>query len=136
MILSQDATITRPSKLCTRVTNSTDIATMSRPTCSYFSSSAPFAMFPQVAGIPNSTGTPPAAQIPSFTASAICLKWADPGDPDIYEFGTPICGFLRMSSSEYPAAFIITLLCAASAPFQYSVPIISSCLRFAFSSIS
>lgn len=75
MILSQDAIIARPSKLWTRVTNSTDMATMSLPTCSYFSSSAPLAMLPQVAGIPNSTGTPPAAQIPSFTASAICLRW-------------------------------------------------------------
>ncbi len=84
----------------------------------------PLAIFPQVAGIPNSTGTPPAAQIPSFTASVIWRRCADPGEPAMYESGTPICGFLLISLSEYPAAFIITRLWAASAPFQYSVLIV------------
>ena len=76
---------------------------MSLPTCSYFNSSAPLAIFPHVAGIPNSTGTPPAAQIPSFTAAAICLKCADPGELEgifVSEYAVPGMPFLPLGEDE------------------------------------
>ena len=89
----------RPSNCWTLLTASMDMQTMSRITCSYFISSTPLGMLPQVAGMPNSTGMPPAAQMPCFTASAICRRWAVPGEPSKKELATPMWGLVRMSLS-------------------------------------
>ena len=78
-------------------------------------------MFPHKPGTPNSKGTPPADQIPCFTASARNLKCAVAGDASVNVFATPIWGLLRISPSEYPAPLYIIRLWAASTPFQYSL---------------
>ena len=54
---------------------------------------------------PNSTGVPPACQIPAFTASVTALRWMCPGLVSLQVLWTPMRG-RRRSSASYPMALI------------------------------
>ena len=61
---------TRPSKRCPRATSSIESAITSRLTSDAFMPSVPMLTPSLTATVLNSMGVPPAARIPSFTATA------------------------------------------------------------------
>jgi hypothetical protein len=74
MVLSQPTIITKPSKLCPRVTSSMESAITSRDTREAFIPSVPMATPSLTAMVLNSMGVPPAARMPALTRSA-SMRW-------------------------------------------------------------
>ncbi len=97
IMLSHDASRTKPSNKCTMDMISIDAARTSRIASSYFMFSVPMAILPQVANKPNSKGTPPACQMPALTASASCLRCMCAGEASVQELATPINGLPKSS---------------------------------------
>ncbi len=77
--LSQLGIITRPSNWWAIAMASVESAIRSRVTREYFMPTCPMAMPSHTAMAGNSTGVPPAARMPAFTASAILSRFMWPG---------------------------------------------------------
>ena len=77
--LSQLGIITRPSNWWAMAMASVESAMRSRVTREYFMPTWPMAMPSHTAMAGNSTGVPPAARMPAFTAWAILSRFMWPG---------------------------------------------------------
>ncbi|OPZ61985.1 MAG: hypothetical protein BWY85_02235 [Firmicutes bacterium ADurb.Bin506] len=96
--LSQAAIITMPSKKpWLRIMISTLSAMTSRDARGYLIPSCPCAMPSHTAMVPNSSGTPPAAKTPLFTAAAMSRMPTWPGTISFHEFTTAMTGRSRAS---------------------------------------
>ena len=115
-ILSQFGMSTSPSKAWALAMASMESQISSRLARGYFIPMWPMAIPSQMAMAGNSTGVPPAAATPSFTASAISRRCIWPGTISLNEFTMPIIGFAR-SSLEYPMAWNNVRCAERVAPF-------------------
>ena len=96
--LSQLGTITRPSNWWAVTMASVESAMRSRVTREYFMPTWPMAMPSHTAMAGKTTGVPPAARTPSFTASTILSRSMWPGTISFQELTTPTRGRLSSSS--------------------------------------
>ena len=99
IILSHEASSTRPSSSCTPVIISTELAITSRMTSSKRKCGIPIGTAPQVAMVPNSNGVPPACSMPARTRFARRSRCAWPSPASFAVFTIPMSGRLRSSSS-------------------------------------
>ena len=97
-ILSQLGIMTSPSKAWPLATASMESQMSSRLASGYFMPSWPMAMPSQMPMAGNSIGVPPAAAMPSLTASAISRRCIWPGMISLKALTTPINGFCKSSS--------------------------------------
>ena len=115
MFLSHAATVISPSMLSPKHTVSMESAMTSRLTSEAFMPSVPIEMPSLTVMVPNMNGTLSAAQTPSFTRSAIRVRWTLHGVTSLARFATPTKGF-PMSSSRRPTARSIARAGARSGP--------------------
>ena len=113
--LSQPASSTEPSSRSAIITVSTESAMTSRDTSEKCMPSCPMAMPSETEMVPNSSGYPPAACTPFFTAFASRSSERLQGVISFQEDATPICGFAK-SSSPMPTARSIPRAAVFSRP--------------------
>ena len=113
--LSQPASSTEPSSRSAIITVSTESAMTSRLTREKCMPSWPIEMPSETEIVPNSSGYPPAACTPFFTALASRSSERLQGVISFQLDATPICGFSQ-SSSPMPTARSIPRAAVASRP--------------------
>ena len=113
--LSQPASRTDPSSRSAIITVSTESAITSRETSEKCMPSWPMAMPSETEMVPNSSGYPPAACTPFFTALASRSRDRLHGVISFHDDATPICG-LTQSSSPMPTARSIPRAAVFSRP--------------------
>ena len=101
MFLSQPAMATSPSKRLPRATSSTESAMTSRLISEAFMPWVPMVMPSEMVMVLNSIGVPPAARMPSLTASATSRRWKLQGPISVQVLAMPMIGLCR-SSLEKP----------------------------------
>ena len=115
MFLSQAATTIRPSMLSAKVIVSMESAMTSRLTSEAFIPSVPMEMPSLTVMVPNMKGMLPESRTPSFTLSAMRVRWTLQGVTSLARLPTATNG-LSMSSSVSPTALSMDLAGALWGP--------------------